>query len=215
MKNTITSVGLALFAVPLLVAPSLAAAGPSNDDVARSYGTRAAVTLKSGFMRLDDRTQTLGGVDREFNDKVRNKFVIEGESRFERYGDLVLGGELMWYRNAFKRADNSLPNNPNNMWAYGLFVKPKYFFPVSRSWQPYVGAGLGYMEAADDYGPIAGGARGGAQQLVAGMQWRADRVGLRLEYMQLRAKLEDRAGQEVDASTHGVLLGVTFHFLHK
>jgi hypothetical protein len=102
------------------------------------------------------------------------------------------------------------------MSSYGFFIKPKYVFDVSKNWHPYVGVGVGNVEISDELNaPIDHGTKGSAVQGVVGMQWRGDPVGVRLEYMGLRAKLDDDTGDKVNASARGILLGVTFNFLHR
>jgi len=43
-----------------------------------------------------------------------------------------------------------------------------------------------------------------------GVQLRSERIGFRVEYMALRARLTDNNAQKIDASTRGILVALSF-----
>ncbi len=98
------------------------------------------------------------------------------------------------------------------MWAYLFLIRSNYYFRLGTPWQPYVGAGVGFARAHDWGGPIEGLAEGTGLQGVIGMQWRTERIGARLEYKYIRARVTDDKDDNVNLSSHGPFLGVSFYF---
>lgn len=167
------------------------------------------LTIKGGAVRLADDEQAIAGTARHFDDSPNNFLAIEGETRF-RGENIAVGGELMRYSNNFRRS--SVTGNEDRMRVYSLVAKAKYFLGNSDTWQPYVGGGIGWVQAHDFGGPIEGLADGLALQGVFGLQVRTDRVGVRAELFVHRGSVDDDKGDEIDTTIRGAMLGVSFFF---
>jgi len=197
----------------LLAAIALFAAGPSLADTAREGRPNTFVlTVKTGDIRLADGSQTISGVDRRFDTTADTVFAIEGETRLEREENLSFGGEIFHFRNHFTRTSATGPGFEDTMYSYGFLARSKYYFRPGEALQPYIGGGIGTVWSHDFSGPIHGFANGLGYQAVAGLQLRTDRVGMRFEYMALRGRLSDGDGEEIDASSRGVVFGLAFFF---
>ena len=98
------------------------------------------------------------------------------------------------------------------MYTHAFLVKSKYYFRLGKALQPYVGGGIGTVWVHDFSGPIHGFADGLGYQGVLGMLLRTDRVGMRVEYMYLHARVADNNGERIDASTRGLFVGLSFFF---
>jgi opacity protein-like surface antigen len=195
------------------IASSPAIGQSSGETAPSSRPNKAAFTIKTGDVRLAEGSQTLGGTDRVFDRSASSVFALEGEGILPgTEGNLSLGGEILSYNNSFKRANFSGGGFEDKMYTLGLLVKSKYYFRPGSAWQPYLGAGAGIVWAHDWGGPIRGVANGFAYQGVVGMQLRADRIGVRVEYMALRGRPTDNDGARVDVSSRGVFVGMSFFF---
>jgi len=168
-----------------------------------------ALTIKGGAVKLTHDEQTIADSARQFDDSPDNFLAIEAETRFPGE-NIAVGGELMRYSNNFRRS--SVTNNEDRMRVYSLVAKAKYFLGNSDTWQPYVGGGIGWVQAHDFTGPIEGLADGLALQGLFGLQVRTDRVGVRAEVFVHRGSVDDDQGDEIDTTIRGAMLGVTFFF---
>jgi opacity protein-like surface antigen len=202
------------FLVLLLAGLALPAMGQSPKEREPNRQPNAfALTIKTADLRLADDSQTIAGVDRAFERSAGDVFAIEGEGRLQGEAEnLFLGGEIMRYRNHFRRASAPGTSFDETMYTQAFLVKSKYYFRPGKAWQPYVGGGIGTVWSHDFSGPIHGVANGTGYQGVVGMQLRADRIGVRLEYMVLRAREADNNGEEINASTRGLFVGLSFFF---
>ncbi len=169
------------------------------------------LTFKAGYVKLADDSQTISGNDWLFERRAINVAAIEGETRLPHESrNFSLGGEVLHYENAYRGASGPSPDS-GKMYTHALLVKSKYYFMPGSAWQPYVGGGLGLVWSYDYAAPLHT-AEGLGYQGVVGMQFRSDRVGLRVEYMGLRARLADDSTGKVNASSHGLFVGVSFFF---
>jgi len=200
------------FLIALLTGMALPAMGQSTKESERRQPNTFALTIKTGDLRLADDSQTISGNDRFF-DKPKSIFAIEGEGRLPREAEnLSVGGELIRYSNLFRRTSSAGGGFENEMYTHAFLVKSKYYFGSGKALQPYLGGGIGTVWVQDFTGPIHGFANGLAYQGVLGLLLRADRVGMRVEYMVLLARVPDNNGQRIDVSSRGVLVGLSFFF---
>jgi opacity protein-like surface antigen len=172
-----------------------------------------ALTLKTGDIRLVDDSQTISGNERIFDRSADSVFAIEGEGRLQGEAEnLSLGGESLRYKNHFRRASTAGVGFEDTLYTQAFLIKSKYYFRPGKAWQPYLGGGIGTVWSEDFGGPVRGIANATAYQAVLGMQLRAARVGIRVEYMYLRARETDNDGQKVDVSSRGLFVGLSFFF---
>ena len=168
------------------------------------------LTIKTGDVKLADDSQTISGNDWLFERSATGIAAIEGETRLGRDAENVsLGGEILRYKNPFKPANAPGGGFTGTMYTQAFLAKSKYYFMPGSAWQPYVGGGFGLVWSYDYEDPLHT-ANGVGYQGVVGMQLRTDRVGLRMEYMGLRGRLTDDHGGKVNASSHGLFVGVSF-----
>lgn len=200
------------FLVLLLAGTALPAMGQSPEEMERRQPNTFALTIKTGDLTLVDDSQTISGNDRVFDKSAGSVFAIEGEGRLEREENLSLGGEIMRYRNLFRRTSATGGGFEDTMYTHAFLVKSKYYFRSGKALQPYVGGGIGTVWAHDFSGPIHGFADGLGYQGVLGMLLRTDRVGMRVEYMYLHARVADNNGERIDASSRGLFVGLSFFF---
>jgi len=200
------------FLVLLLAGTALPAMGQSPEEMERRQPNTFALTIKTGDLTLVDDSQTISGNDRVFDRSAGSVFAIEGEGRLEREENLSLGGEIMRYRNLFRRTSATGGGFEDAMYTHAFLVKSKYYFRLGKALQPYVGGGIGTVWAHDFSGPIHGFADGLGYQGVLGMLLRTDRVGMRVEYMYLHARVADNNGERIDASSRGLFVGLSFFF---
>ena len=201
------------FLIALLAGIALPAMGQSTKEGERRQPNTFALTIKAGDLRLANDSQTISGSDRVFDKSANSIFAIEGEGRLQREAENVsLGGEVIRYRNLFRRASSAGGGFEDAMYTHAFLAKAKYYFMSGKALQPYLGGGIGTAWVQDFSGPIHGFADGLAYQGVLGMQLRADRFGMRVEYMVLRARVADSNGERVDASSRGVFVGWSFFF---
>ena len=200
------------FLVLLLAGTTLPAMGQSPEETERRQPNTFALTIKTGDLTLVDDSQTISGNDRVFDRSAGSVFAIEGEGRLEREENLSLGGEIMRYRNLFRRTSATGAGFEDTMYTHAFLVKSKYYFRLGKALQPYVGGGIGTVWAHDFSGPIHGFADGLGYQGVLGMLLRTDRVGMRVEYMYLHARVADNNGERIDASSRGLFVGLSFFF---
>ena len=198
--------------VLLLAGMALPAMGQSPAPREQDVGpNRSVLTFMTGDLRLTDGSQTLSGSDWGFDRSAVNVLAIEGETRLPKKAeDFSIGGEYLYYQNLFRRTNGTPPEN-GKMYSRAFLAKSKYYFAKGNALQPYAGLGFGFAFSDDlSGGPIRKTADGTAYLGVLGVQLRAERVGFRVEYTALRARLSDNNGQRIDASTQGVLVGISF-----
>jgi len=201
------------FLIVLLAGMALPAMGQSPKEREYRQPNTFALTIKTGDLRLADDSQTISGSDRVFDKSAGSIFAIEGEGRLQRESEnLSLGGAVIRYRNLFRRASAVGGGFEDTMYTQAFLVKSKYYLRPGKALQPYLGGGIGTVWVHDFSGPIHGFADGLAYQGVLGMLLRADRFGMRVEYMVLRARASDNNGERIDASSRGVFVGLSFFF---
>jgi len=198
---------LALF----LAGAVLPAAGQSPPAKQRSAQPNSFVlTLKTGSVRLSDDSQTVSGNNWTLDRSASNVAALEGEARVGGGTEnLSLGFEVLRYDNRFRPESGS--GVGGTMYTRAFLAKSKYYFLPGSAWQPYVGGGFGIVQAFDYSGPLHS-AEGVGYQGVVGMQLRADRIGMKMEYLGLLARLTDDIGDRVNVSSHGLFVGLSFYF---
>jgi hypothetical protein len=199
--------------VLLLTGMALPAMGqsPAPNEANRQPNT-FVLTFKTGYVKLVDDSQTISGNDWLFERRAINVAAIEGETRLPNEArNFSLGGEVLHYQNAYRGASAPSSASGGEMYTHAFLVKSKYYFMPGSAWQPYVGGGFGLVWAYDYYAPLHT-AEGLGYQGVVGMQLRTERVGLRVEYMGLRARLLDDSTGKLNASSYGLFVGLSFFF---
>lgn len=169
-----------------------------------------ALTFKAGSFDMEDSDQYINGASRHF-EAPHHIGAIEVEGWIGAHRRISLGGEHMSFSSRFMRHDAT--NYTHKLTADVYSAKAKYFFGSANDiWRPYTGIGVGRAEAEDNSGnngPLASFVSGPAYQAIAGMQVRARRVGMRLEYVYLHSRL-GAGNHAVDISGQAVFVGVNF-----
>jgi opacity protein-like surface antigen len=170
--------------------------------------TKAAVILKLGTLTLADDTQDLFGMDQTFDDTASGVYALEG--LYQLPHGITIGGELIGYSTEFTTTGTT---NKHDVDVLEFFVNAKKYFRSDRLIQPFVGVGVG-AATTDVSGPtISGDTSGLAYQLMAGVEFRFNRVmGLQVEAKYIGAETEDDNNEKIDVSGTGVFLGVGLHF---
>jgi len=199
------------FFVLLLAGTALPAMGQSPPPKERDAQPNTFVlTIKTGNVKLADDSQTIGGNDWFFERSATDIAAIEGETRVgDATENLSLGFEVLRYDNRFKSAGAS--GVGGTMYTRAFLAKSKYYFLPGSAWQPYVGGGFGIVQAFDYSGPLHS-SEGLGYQGVVGMQLRGERIGLKMEYLGLLARVTDDSGNKINLSSHGVFVGLSFYF---
>ena len=197
---------LALF----LAGVVLPASGQSPPPKRSAQPNSFVLTLKTGSVRIADESQTISGNDWSFDRSANNVAALEGETRVgDRTENLSLGFEVLRYDNRFGPASGT--GVGGTMYTRAFLAKSKYYFLPGSAWQPYVGGGFGIVQSFDYSGPLHS-AEGVGYQGIVGMQLRADRIGLKMEYLGLLARLTDDNGNRINVSSHGLFVGLSFYF---
>jgi hypothetical protein len=197
---------LALFLVGVVV-PAAAQSPPKQKS---AQPNSFVLTLKTGSVRFADESQTVSGGDWSFDRSASSVAALEGETRVGGGTEnLSLGFEALRYDTRFKPANGS--GVGGTMYTRAFLAKSKYYFLPGSAWQPYVGGGFGIVQAFDYSGPLHS-AEGIGYQGVVGMQLRADRIGMKVEYLGLLARLTDDEGERINLSSHGLFVGLSFYF---
>ena len=169
--------------------------------------SKFAVIFKVGTLTLADDRQTLFGVDRTFDDSASGVYALEG--LYQLPNAITLGGELISYSTEFTSSGLS---DKHDVDVLSLFFNAKKFFRSDRRIQPFIGAGLG-AASTDVSGPtVKGDTSGVAFQVMAGVEFRFNRLGLQVEAKYLSADTEDDDNEKIDVSGTGVFLGLGVHF---
>ena len=163
--------------------------------------------LKLGSMTLAEDTQTIYGIERNYDDNVSGLYAIEAYYQFA--SGFTVGGELLSYSTTFT---TSGLNDTHDVDVYTLLANAKQYFRPYTSLQPYIGAGVG-IAATDVSGPtVQGNTSGLAYQLIAGIEYRGKTIGGFGELKYLGADTESDDSQSIDVSGTAMLAGIAFHF---
>jgi len=92
-----------------------------------------------------------------------------------------------------------------------LMINVKKYFRYGATVQPYLGIGIG-SAFADLSGGISGSAGGFAAQVMGGVAFRWQHVGLYTEFKQQTATTKDANSQEIDLGGSGLFVGVSAFF---
>ena len=190
--------------------PRRPAAGQSRPPEEQGRQRNAlAFTIKTGYVKLADDSQTISGNDWLFKRSASIVVGIEGEKRLSGEArNFSVGGELLHYENDYAAA--SAPGtSAGTVHTNALLLKAKYYFMPENAWQPYIGGGLALVGSDDYSGPLHSSVGPGVQGVV-GMLWRIGEAGLRVEYIGRRGRLGDSSTGILDPSSRGLFIGVSF-----
>jgi len=163
--------------------------------------------LKLGALTLSEDTQMILGANRRFDDSVSGLYAIEAYYQFG--SGYTLGGEILSYTAGFTTVGF---NDKHDVDVTILLVNGKKYFRTRSSLQPFIGAGIG-VASTDISGPtINGNTSGVAYQLMAGVEYRSNNIGVFGEFKYVGADTEDDNNESVDVSGIGFFAGIAFHF---
>jgi len=168
-----------------------------------------AVIVKAGALTLSEESQniTVGvtNYDLAFDDSASGPFAVEAYYQYP--SGFTIGGEILSYTAQFTTSSNL-----HDMDVLVFSANAKKYFRDRSSFQPFIGAGIGYA-LTDISGPIlTGNTSGISYQLMVGAEYRTESIGLIAEYKIIGADTEDDSGQSIDVSGSGIFAGVAFHF---
>ncbi len=166
-----------------------------------------SLLIKTGALTLSAETQTILGSDWRFDDSASGVYDIELYYQFD--SGLTVGGELIGYSAEFSTLANT---DKHNVDVLILMGDAKQYFRTEASFQPYIGAGIGFA-TTDVSGPsLSGSTSGLAYQAMAGVEYRGENIGVTAEYKFISADTEDASGEKVDVSGSGFFAGIAIHF---
>ncbi len=180
---------------PQVTAPS---AEPGSD-------WKFALIASTGAFKLANGNQVVAGLDTTYNTTSKPVASVEAEVRHR--AGFAMGAEAFYYKNDLVAAGTT---GPGQQQVVAIMANGKYYFRAADWFYPFVGAGVGYAQAAYS-GGITGSAGGPAYQGVAGMEFRFEPVGLYVQYKHL-ASTTGKTGKEVKVGGSGVLAGVSIAF---
>jgi len=160
-----------------------------------------ALIIKTGKFKLSHDTQTLDGLPRSIDDDAKNVLGLAWE---ERAGDgLAQGFEFARY---------------TNHWTDGEITSRLFMFTLKKYqdrglYHPYLGAGIGLVHANMSGGGINfRPSIGLAFQVVGGVEFRWEGVGLYTELKGLYAEPGNFVGDDINVSGLGVFVGLSILF---
>jgi opacity protein-like surface antigen len=185
------------------------AAKPRAPAAAPAQRAGLAFMLKTGFLSLSKTSQTIQTTDgltfaTEFDDRTSTPLALEGEWRTT--DGFAFGGEFIRYSNKL-----TANNVGGEMDVTTVLFNAKKYFTASNIIYPYLGVGIG-LASTDFSGAFSGSTGGVAYQAMGGVEFRWQQFGVYTELKFLGARTEDDAGNEVDAGSRGVLVGVSARF---
>jgi opacity protein-like surface antigen len=169
-----------------------------------------SLIFKVGSYQLASDSQTILGLQRSFS-AGGTGFGAEGEWR--QPSGLAFGAEIFSHSH-----DYTTPavDGSGELTALHIMVNVKKYFRPASLVQPYVGGGLGLVNASFSAGggaaAITGNSSGFALQAVGGVAIRWQQVGIYTELKLQKAEAEDSSGESVDASGTSLFTGVSVHF---
>jgi opacity protein-like surface antigen len=163
-----------------------------------------ALIAKGGAFKMANGSQVVAGLASSYDTTSSTVYGLEAEWR-SRAG-LAVGGEVFHYRNEL--IASGIPSGEQEVLAFTL--NGKYYFRAANWLYPYLGAGVGYANAAFSNG-FTGKTSGPAYQALAGAEFRFNHVGLHLQYKYLTSTTGN-PGKEVKVGGRGILAGVSIAF---
>ncbi len=164
-----------------------------------------ALIASTGAFKLANGNQVVAGFDSTYD--TTSKPVVGVEAEVRNRGGFAVGGEVFYYKNGLVAAGTTVPGQQQ---VVAIMANGKYYFRAADWFYPFVGAGVGYAQAAYS-GSLTGSAGGPAYQGVVGMEFRFEPVGLYVQYKHL-ASTTGKTGKEVKVGGSGVLAGVSIAF---
>jgi len=167
---------------------------------------KIAVMLKVGTLSLAATTQFIVATDRSFDDSS-SPFGIEAYYQFS--SGMTVGGELMQYTTNFTTVGL---NDNHDVDVTLLMANVRQYFRRDTDLQIFIGVGLGSVKT-DVSGPsVTSNASGLAYQLMGGVEYRFDNIGVfgEIKYIDAVSKSDD--DEKIDVSGTGIFAGVVFHF---
>lgn len=182
---------------------------PAAPAAAPSHRPGPALIAKTGMLRLSKANQTIQTTDglsfpTEFDDRASTPIALEGEWRTAE--GFAFGGELIRYGN-----DLTTSAVGGNMDVMTVLFNAKKYLAAGGIVYPYFGVGVGFA-STDFSGAFSGSTSGIAYQAVGGVEFRWQQFGAYTELKFLGARTEDDAGNEVDAGSRGLFIGVSVRF---
>ena len=158
---------------------------------------------KIGFYEMDNE-YTAGY---QFDTSSDSVYGFEYERRFS--NGLTIGAEYLHFKNTIKNVSY------NNELDVDIFLfNAKYYFNYDSGvgFLPFIGLGHGYAIGTDAND-------GQAYQIMGGLAYEWDRVGMYFQYMRMHSRIDRDSvgrivagGPEIDISGHGFFSGVTIKF---
>jgi hypothetical protein len=186
-------------------APPKPAAAPARAETpAPATGNELVLQINTGSVTLSDQQQQWFGVATNVDGGASGVFDVELDFVFP--AGWAVGAEYITYKNSWTQAGGA------GSFSTRVFtINGKKYFNATELIRPFVGVGIGVASTSFS-GAITGGTSGTASQLMGGVEFRFDNVGLQLELKSISAKTEDSSNVKVDASGRGVFAGASFHF---
>jgi hypothetical protein len=182
---------------------------PATSAPAHKQGL--ALIIKTGSIKLSSSSQSLqttsGTVPVEFESKASSPLGLEGEWRIN--NGFALGIEYIHYSNKLTATGTGLTST---MDVTGLLVNGKKYFAPGGIYYPYLGVGVGTASADFSGSAITGNTADFAIQAMGGLEMRWNQFGVYTELKAFSAKTKDNAGNKVDASSRGLLVGASIMF---
>lgn len=175
-------------------------------------GTAAAestIIIKGGSHQLAETANIISGFPPtvvNFDDRSTSALGIEYEWRFPK--GFTVGAELSGFRHEW----TSSIATTGDLATLNFLVNGKKYFAVTKWFNPFVGFGVG-AATGDFEGPGGNTTIGGfAAQVMAGIEFRFQQVGIYTEVRHFVAEPEDDYGDDIDVSGTGVYGGLSIHF---
>jgi opacity protein-like surface antigen len=162
----------------------------------------SSIIIKTGSFSLSNATQTIGGSSITFDDSSSGVFALEYERSMK--NNLSWGIEYISYTNDYASGTGYAD-------AFQLMANIRKYFDVSKSVQPYVGAGVGV--AGVSLGGVGTGTGAGIGfQVMGGVKFPFKAVSAIIEYKYISSEPEDSVGTTVDTSGSGIFAGIAINF---
>lgn len=185
--------------------------GPETADRETVPEGQSGFTLlfKGGSYQLGSGAQDILGATRTFTTGGAS-LGIEGEWRLA--NGVAFGAEVFSHSHEYTTIASTATGELSLV---HVMVNIKKYFRPGRLVQPYLGAGVGAVNASfsgNSIGSITGSATGYGVQAMGGVAFRWPHVGLYTELKAHSATVEDASGQSVDSSGTGLFAGLSVHF---
>ena len=163
-----------------------------------------ALIANGGSFKMANGNQVVAGLGSTYDTASKAVYGLEAEWRSK--AGIAVGGEVFHYRNEL--VATGIPSGQQEVLA--VMLNGKYYFHAANWLYPFVGAGIGYANAAFSDG-FTGETKGPAYQALAGAEFRFKHIGLYLQYKYLTSTTGN-PGKEVKIGGRGILAGVSLVF---